>query len=454
MLIIKSKIQERLTVSRIPELCETLVVIAYIVLGLGTLYSNYLGQTYSETISFFVQDGWCKTGTQGIGIHCFGDFYQPSSTASESQPWSAVNATSYSPLNLFYFKILSSQLITGISTHASILINLAVTVIAFSLPGVSLIRSKQTNTRRVGLWVIGLSLASGPALIAIDRGSSSFLLFPLLYFFFISVARENHLQSLTLLALMVLWKPQAVIFSLVILTVFGLRKWIQYTSISIGSFLLSFLFYPQHFISNISEWFSKIQADQNYLPIPTPGSYSLVNSIGFLSGIVRWIKGESSSISEAFRPPLSSQTVSALTIAFGVLFLVLVFINRKSLSKNEVFLTTTVLFIVLPTVTLGYYLVILLVPMIIILKTYDGEKGDKKLGFEWVVLAITYFFIVPAWPISWENLGIPVGPSWESFSIQWLLAHVCITTLTGALAIKLIVMRAHSVKPINSVSKS
>jgi hypothetical protein len=133
---------------------------------------------------------------------------------------------------------------------------------------------------------------------------------------------------------------------------------------------------------------------------------------------------------------------------------VLIFINRKSISKNEAFLTTTVLFIVLPTITFGYYLIILLVPMIIILNTYDGEKSDEKLGFEWVVLAITYFLIVPAWPISWENLGISVGPAWESFGIQWLLAHACITTLTGALAVKLIAMKAHSVKLINSVSKS
>jgi hypothetical protein len=447
--MMKNRNQKGLSLSRIPDLCRTLVVISYIVLGFGTLYSNYLGQTYSETISFFVQDGWCNTGTQGIGIHCFGDFYQPSSTASESQPWSAVNATSYSPLNLFYFKILSSQLITGISTHASIVINILITVGALSLPGISLMRSKQKNSRNVGAWVIGLSLVSGPALMTIDRGSSSFLLFPLLYFFFNSIAKENQLQSLILLTFMVVWKPQALMFGLVILIVFGLRQFIKSIAISVGSFLLSFLFYPQHFISNILGWSSNFQSSQNYLPIPTPGSYTLVNSSGFLVGLIRWVKGESISLAEAFRPPLSTQTVGALTVSFGLLFLVLILINRKSISKNEAFLITTVLFVVLPTVTFGYYLILLLVPIIVILKIYDGEKGDAKLGFEWVALAVTYFFIVPAWPISWKNTVISVGPAWESFSTQWLLAHACVTVLTCALAVRLIAMKVKAEIRVN-----
>jgi hypothetical protein len=171
-------------------------------------------------------------------------------------------------------------------------------------------------------------------------------------------------------------------------------------------------------------------------------------------GLVRWIKGESISLAEAFRPPLSTQTVGALTFAFGLLFLVLILINRRSISKNEAFLITTVLFVVLPTVTFGYYLILLLVPAIVILKIYDGEKGDAKLGFEWVALAVTYFFIVPAWPINWKNTGISVGPAWESFSIQWLLAHACVTALTGALAVRLIMMKVKAKKPINIFSKS
>jgi len=36
----------------------------------GVLWTGYAGATYSEVISFRVDDGWCQTPNEGIGEHC------------------------------------------------------------------------------------------------------------------------------------------------------------------------------------------------------------------------------------------------------------------------------------------------------------------------------------------------------------------------------------------------
>lgn len=48
-----------------------LFVIASIVLA------SYLGYSFTEAISFHVDDGWCPIGKSALGAHCFGDFGHP-----------------------------------------------------------------------------------------------------------------------------------------------------------------------------------------------------------------------------------------------------------------------------------------------------------------------------------------------------------------------------------------
>jgi hypothetical protein len=423
---------------RAPEFIRTLLILSYVIMGFGVLYSSYLGQTYSETISFFVKDGWCDNKIQGIGIHCFGDFYQPAKSASLDSPWKAENATSYSPLNLFYFKILNSQLIYSINSHASLIINIAVTLVSLSIPGIMFWSSKRKDLQALGPWITGLSLVSGPALMLTDRGSSSFLLFPLLFLFFRAIYNESRLQAILFLGLMVTWKPQTLIFAVLVLIVFGLWTFFKSISISIVFFAISFLLYPRNYFSNISNWFLNVQNSQSYLPIPTPGNYSLVNSIGFATGLVRWFNGDSTSLAGAFRPALSVFLVNRITLVIAAIFLMLLVKNKRKISKNEAVLVSTVLFIILPTVTFGYYLVLLFVPLFAILKYSEQKTLQDKLGVEWNFLLIVWVLIVPAWPVSWKNTGINVGPAWEIFGIQWILAQACMSILALGICFRLV----------------
>ena len=67
---------------------QILVGLALINTTLIVLLPSYLGFSSSSSLSYYVNDGWCTKG-QGIGSHCFGDFYYPFNFSNLDAPWAA-----------------------------------------------------------------------------------------------------------------------------------------------------------------------------------------------------------------------------------------------------------------------------------------------------------------------------------------------------------------------------
>lgn len=119
-----------------------------------------------------------RSKTQGVGVHCFGDFAAPSAIMNEKNPWDHVINIAYTPINFLFFKLLNAEVIRSIDLHLPLLLNLILTVVALVTPGLHMIMS--TNSARIksrGKLLLLLSLCSAPSLIIIDRGASMFLLF-------------------------------------------------------------------------------------------------------------------------------------------------------------------------------------------------------------------------------------------------------------------------------------
>ena len=404
--------------------------LSLIIIGFGTLISSYINIKYSETISFSVQDGWCDPKLQGIGTHCFGDFYAPITSAGDTNPWIATGLKfAYPPVSFAYFHLMGSQYLIAIFIKFPLYLNIFLTLIALSIPGLHQIWTKRQPLKE-GKWVIAIMLTATPALMLIDRGTNNYLLVPLLYFYFNAIRSEKSTQSLGLLVLMVLWKPQMFIFVLLYLTSFGFRKTIKATLITIGAILGSFVLYPHGVLQNISDWISNSRAYQTYSPIPTPGNYSFANLIGFLRGALRFLHSDGVLLGSAFRPPMSQLSVTAVSLVFGILTLGALYAAKRNLNLNYQILATTVFFLLIPGTTFGYYLVFLLVPLIFMIEDCELQtKLPSRQSWSYAVYGILLFVMVPAWPINLRNLGIPVPPVWEYIGVHWMFTHLLLVAL-------------------------
>jgi hypothetical protein len=417
------------------KVLKTLIGISLLVMSFGTLFSSYLQQNYSETISYYLRDGWCKAGSQGFGIHCFSDFYEPMTVASSPSPWSNDLNLAYTPLNFFYFKILGSGIVTDLGTHISLILNLGLTLIALSIPGVYILM-RQNNFKAVsGKWVLLISLTSGPSLMMIDRGNSSFLLFPIVFFFYLGIQKQNQNMCAYSLIAMGLWKPQSLILAVGILIFFGIRPFLIVILKFCFVFIFSFLLYPSKILENFTNYLQNSRDYQNYVPSPTFGNYSFVNFLGFIRGILLWAIHGFSNIENVFRPPLNRDFVSLFCAIYATLVFVLFILARNRITKFQFVLQSSIFMLTIAGTTFGYYLTLMLIPLVLFSRNQlVNEIKVKGNRLSWRVYVLFLFLSVPAWPFTWANIPGEIGDSWSSLGFHWILVHA-ITSLLVLLSL-------------------
>ena len=169
---------------------------------LGIIYAGYKGIQWSELLSFRVDDGWCRTGLEGIGRHCFGDFglafnrgnfenvYEPGNLDATSTPLTAV---------LFEFLRLFSY-------DVSLAIFQVVMVLSVCAPIFWSTSGHRWTTRFGASAVLGIGTIG--AITAIDRGNHVALLVPLGLAYVISMEKRKWAQAvlfLTILSMLKFW---------------------------------------------------------------------------------------------------------------------------------------------------------------------------------------------------------------------------------------------------------
>lgn len=379
-------------------------------------------------ISFWVRDGWCDSKIQGIGEHCFGDYYAPLKFALYSNPWDSEMSFAYSPLNNFYFKVTNHLTELTNWPRMGLVFNLVLLVLCLIIPTLHLIKKKGNGSDIPASKLILLSLFSAPALILFDRGNTTFFIFLMLYFYFDSVFEKKYKKSTIFLTLAVLIKPQVLIVGVLILTTFGIVKGLRTLAITLTVFISSFALYPAEIFSSFSGWLSNSRQYQVYSPSPTLGNYSFSSFIGFLKGGVRKAFNPELDITGVFRPGLSLTTVSSISLVFACLGVAAMILGRAENSNFTKTLMSATLLELIPGTTFGYYLILMSLPALFLIGNKVGspkphEKLLKNLYFIYLIVSI------PMWPIPWRLFGLDVGLAWETLSIQWLLSHVILSMI-------------------------
>jgi hypothetical protein len=409
-------------------------------MSVGVLYSSYIGLTYSEIISAPVIDGWCEPRTQGIGKHCFGDFYAPITISSTSNPWNSpfpLDGIAYTPLSFTYFNVISADLVLGLGQKLPLYLNLVFTIFALGFPGMHIFLQKVKNGFS-GKWILAVLLTSTPSLIMIDRGSNNFILVPLLYMYFVKIRQGKFAQAFALLFAMSLWKPQMLLFGFLLISFFGIRKFSFGILLTISGLLLSFVLYPKSMLVNIIDWVENSRAYQTYAPSPSIGNYSFASFVGLLESTWRKLTNPGQSFT-LFESPLSMNEVSLISLVFGILAFGILFLARKHLNANYQFLAITVFFLQLPGTTFGYYLVFLLLPLLFMI--VDNEfvyvVGSLK-ALNYVVYGALLFAMVPAWPVNMKVLGIDPTGMFSASGITWVISHLLLSILSVLLILDIL----------------
>jgi len=270
----------------------------------------------------------------------------------------------------------------------------------------------------------------------IDRGSTSFLLFPLLYFLYIFLQNRKLRESSIIFILLVLWKPQTMILFPVLLTVFGVKQVIRIVIFSILSLISSFVAYPTTILENMRQWFLNSSQYNNYQPIPLPGNYSLINFLAFMRNGFAWLFNPKLPFTKSMGVKLDPGLVSIFSLIFTVLVVSLLLLNARQISLERMMTYSITFLIVTPGTTFGYYLTLLNIPSLIINGdieiTYGGlAKIERSLKLFLVLL------IIPAWPITWKLTHLNFPTSFDSVGVQGLFIN---TTLSLYALVHLICM--------------
>ncbi len=392
----------------------------------GILLSSYLRYPISESISYQINDAGetCLPETEGVGAHCFSDFYLPMRLANLDSPWSNSNVP-YPPVGLAFFKPFSyiNEVLPGhfalISYLLLILITLAGTVIYFS--------QKLKISGGMSSLVFLVFLTSAPIITTIDRGNNVFLILPIVFYMALNLHNEKRKHFFLAGVMIVLIKPQFVLLGLFFLVRKEWRNLFTWLATSCAGIVGSFILYPRGVISNFLHWAYHLLLFQEYRPF---GELYPVN-ISLNSLIETTLKTLGLEVDRFF--------VSGFVLI--LLITALIAISRTIHLRNE--LETFLLILIIPILFVGtsfhYYLIVLLLPLaFLVVQGFEKEISDEyelrnlvSTKVKTFAVASSYIFCLLPWSIPSALFFDSTSTEGVNISVTWTLARavLCLTFL-------------------------
>jgi hypothetical protein len=336
---------------------------------------SYLGVDVFSSRSFFGEDGWCEPLSQGLGVHCWGDYYYPTHLLDKENPFDNSQPNPYSAASLLVFLLFDvlGDFIGG--GRAGLLLYLLTMVGAISGAAWLSTKGQELNNRLVLTSCV--TWLAPPVLIALDRGNSAGFLVAGLVWFFYALNSNKTVQQLSAIVFLSLVKPHFAILALVYAVRGKPVSTIKTLAAAALVHGLAFaLLRPQAFPLNLIQWIQGLVGYQDYssVEVPWPPNLSFAQSIyAFAYGL------------DSLGLPISDETLSTIEAAqgaFGPAVLVAVvlglFFLRRILSVSQT------AFILLVVITLGSattfaYYAIIAVPILLDLEARKTALAKTNL---------------------------------------------------------------------------
>ena len=393
--------------SRFPLIFFSALALA---MSIKSLFPDWLNYSASEALSLSANDGHCNPNSEGIGVHCFGDFFYPLQYANSNNPWGG-DINPYPPISLIFFKPFALLRDVFPNTHVTLYLYLSLAIAGVVAAAFFLSRNLKLQKLQKAVLIV-LLLTSGPILYAIDRGSNQIFLFPLMVMFVYTTLRGDIKTGFVCGILMTAIKPQMILLGLLFLVLRDFRILVKWLITNSLVFAFSFTFYSGPVLVNFKNYLNQLQAFQNYSQSPagalSPPNLSLGNTVAILENLLNsWLGDNKTSNTQGYYSPWV--TIIILLITIYILF--------KNPSKEihlEHLMLVTILIITLPNVSYGYYSLLLVPIFLLYFLSIVTPENDRQI--QSTQLSLKSKFTQRTWEIISLLLFIPWGIPWKIFT--------------------------------------
>jgi hypothetical protein len=388
-------------------------------LTIQVFLSSYTDMRPTEALSYDLNDGWCNYETEGIGSHCFGDFYAPIKALESGSPYESV-VSNYPPFSFilmepFYFL---NKLVPG---RSALFIYLFVSILCLIFPLLHLIRRKLVKSSDIPMIAMVFLLA-GPAISLIDRGNILAFTFPLIHLFLFNLRNCNYTKASKYALLFTLIKPQLILLALLLIFKGEIREFLKIVFGFIITSAVTIALFPRPIIEDLKSWVVGTIAYNNY------------SAIGVLKPINMSLRSTTEVFLNIFNTQISRSFLTPLISIFGIFVL---YRFCRNLNSNNLMYNASliVIFIVLfGGTSFHYYLALLLVPFCLLIVTESSDATIKserttRLGRNRESIVLSSIYIVAFVPLTlpWSITGRFDGRGWENVSAHWIIVQFLIS---------------------------
>jgi len=410
------------------------------------ILTGYFQQPATQNLSFTPADGWCEPATQGIGIHCFGDFQLPRILIDAPSVWADPNniAVGYTPAGLIPHAAAKGLENAGLGVRGSLIAFLVAMAIAMAIPAL-LTALRGAKSARGPLPLLFFFAAAAPVLIAFDRGNSVGFAVPFLLAFAIFAGRNPRWVAPAAIIAAAAVRPQFVLLAVALI---AFKRARDAVAAAVGAALvigLSFVAWPGDRIENIRAWWADLGAYSGSRGPDEP-------VINLSAARAVYVLGENLSSGPAFVgsagrgiQEFAVQNPGLPGIGLLLACIAAFFVRRGSIPRPIPIVIGLALPALVPGLSFGYYLIFAVVVAVIICgpatpgHARQGapvgalaalSKGRVMHGaWAWLLVITTGLSLAP---LVTRSLGVSYTPVLNQAGLLWML--VCLFPLAWGAA--------------------
>jgi hypothetical protein len=342
----------------------------FVILGFAVsvtvFLSSYFNAPITSMLSYTVEDGHCNQKLEGIGLHCFGDYYY-SLAFTEGNPY-LVGTQQYPPLAIQMFKVYGtiSKILPESTLGLSLYFCTAISFLAFTI--------FRNFEKKTAITFISIIISSTPFIITFDRGNILLFTIPLVFLFFKAYSRSSRGYAIIFLVLAALIKPQLALYSLIFLRNKRFNEFVRFVLAYFFSNLILFTLFSGNTFSNFMLW---VKGLIHYQGLSSEASHFPVNLSAANTFALIWKVFQSARLGDIVDIQLSTMYTSAISLLIFTIFAIS--FSAKASFFDSIVLITLVL-LIFPGTTFSYYLALIYPLMLFYFYQSNVEENGALIG--------------------------------------------------------------------------